>query len=42
MLKWIFKKLVGVVGWIDLDQDSDRWQALVDAVMNLRISPNAG
>jgi len=23
--------------WIDLAQDSDRWQALVNAVMNLRV-----
>ena len=27
----------GGMGWIDLDQDRDRWRALVKAVMNLRI-----
>jgi hypothetical protein len=27
----------GGVDWIGLAQDSDKWRALVDAVMNLRI-----
>jgi hypothetical protein len=27
----------GGIGWIDLAQDRDRWQALVNAVMNLRV-----
>jgi hypothetical protein len=27
----------GGMDWIDLAQDRDRWRALVDAVMNLRI-----
>jgi hypothetical protein len=27
----------GGVDWIDLVQDRDRWQALVNAVMNLQI-----
>jgi hypothetical protein len=37
ILKWIFKKWEGGMGWIDMAQDWDRWQALVNAVMNLRV-----
>jgi len=27
----------GVVDWMDLAQDRNRWMALVNAVMNLRV-----
>jgi len=27
----------GCMDWIDLAEDEDRWQALVNAVMNLRV-----
>ena len=27
----------GVMDWIDVAQDRDKWRALVDAVMNLRV-----
>jgi hypothetical protein len=37
LLRITIKKLVGVVEWIQLAQDRDRWQAAVNAVMNLRV-----
>jgi hypothetical protein len=37
ILKWIFKNWDGGMDWIQPDQDRDRWQALVNAVMNLRV-----
>jgi hypothetical protein len=42
MLRWIFKKWDGVMGWIDLAKDWDRWRAIVNAVMNLRDPQNVG
>jgi hypothetical protein len=37
ILKWIFRKWDGDMDWIALAQDRDRWLALVNAVMNLRV-----
>jgi len=42
MLKWISKKWDGGMDWIDLAQERDRWQALVNSVMNLWAPLNAG
>jgi hypothetical protein len=38
ILRWILRKLgCGGMDWIKLAQDRDRWWALVNAVMHLRV-----
>ena len=37
ILKWMIEKWNGVMYWIGLAQDRDRWGADVNAVMNLLV-----
>jgi hypothetical protein len=42
-IKMDFQKLgCGVMDWIELAQNRDRWQTLVNEVMDLRFPQNAG
>ena len=42
ILKLILKKWDGRMDWTNMAQDSDRWRALLTAVMNLRVPENVG
>jgi hypothetical protein len=38
ILTWVFRKWdVWGMGWIELDQDTDRWRAHVNVIMNRRV-----
>jgi len=37
ILRWSLRKWDGGMDWIDLVQNRDRWWALVNTVMNIRV-----
>jgi hypothetical protein len=37
ILRWIFQEWDGIMDWIDLASDRDRWRKLANAVMNFRV-----
>ena len=37
ILRWTYRKWEGAMDRIDLAQNRDRWQGLVNAVLNLRV-----
>jgi hypothetical protein len=37
IFKWIFEKWVGGIDWTEVSQGGDRWRALVNAAVNLRV-----
>jgi hypothetical protein len=37
ILNWILEKWMEGMDWLHLAQDKERWRAVVNAVMNLRV-----
>jgi len=38
ILRWVFREVgCGDMDWIDVVQDRDRWRALVNVVMSIRV-----
>jgi hypothetical protein len=42
MLKWVVEKWDGGMDGVNLAQDKGRWWVLLNVVMNLQVSQNAG
>jgi hypothetical protein len=42
ILRWILRKWEAGMDWTDLAQDSGRCRQVVNSVMNLRVTQNAG
>jgi hypothetical protein len=37
ILRWIYRKFVGGIDWIELVQDREGWRELVNTIMNFRV-----
>jgi hypothetical protein len=37
IIRWNFRKRDGGIDWFDLAQDRDRWQAVVNTILNLGV-----
>lgn len=42
IVKWVLKKLVVSVEWIELAQDMGHWWALVNTIMHHQVSQKSG
>jgi hypothetical protein len=42
ILRWVLRKWDISMDWIDVARDRDKWRAVVNAVMKLRVPQNAG
>jgi hypothetical protein len=42
ILKWILETGWHGVDWMDMTQDRDKWRALVNTVLSLRVPKNSG
>jgi hypothetical protein len=42
ILKCTLNKYFGVVGWINLAHDRDKWLDLMKTIMSFRVPPNSG
>jgi len=42
ILRWVFRKWDGGMDWIDLARNRNRWLAVVNTTMNIRVPKNEG
>jgi hypothetical protein len=42
IVEWIFMKLYGGMGWINVAQNTDKWRARVKAIIKIRVRKMRG